>query len=282
MRAARGVVSFLLVASGLVLGAAAVPVIWAQQHLLDTDRYTEAVAPLIVEAPIQQRVSEQLTAAITDQLSLPSIVVPVVRELTDRAVATDRFAGVWGEAVRISHLQLVEGIREEGTGLTAEEGQLRVDLAPLAESLTPRLSDAGVPFLELLPQLEGSVTLDDSRELAEAMQVAGVVDRWAVPLTGVAVVLLVLGVLCARRPARALALVGAGVMLVALAYAAAWEFGWGGDAVANSDPAALLVAEALTRSVPSWLTALGAGGLAAVLLGALASLLGKRHSRARA
>src|SRR5690606_3730911 len=130
------------------------------------------------------------------------------------------------DAVRISHLQLVEGIREEGTGLVAQEDLLRVDLAPLAESLTPRLTEAGVPFLDRLPQLEGSVTLDDSRGLAEAMQIAGVVDRWAVPLAVVAVVLLVLGVLCATPPGRALALVGVAVMIVAAAYAVAWELGW--------------------------------------------------------
>lgn len=279
MTPVRGFLSFLLVVSGLALGAVAVPVLWAQQHLLDTERYTEAVAPLIVEAPIQQRVSEELTAAITDQLNLPEFFVPALRELTDRAVATDRFAGVWEEAVRISHVQLMEGIREEGTGLTAEEGQLRVDLAPLAESLKPRLTEAGVPFLELLPEVEGSVTLEDSREVAEAMQVAGVVDRWAVPLAAVSLALLLAGVLCAVRSLRALGLVGVCVVLVAVAYTGAWEFGWRGDAVAESDPAARLVVEALTRSVPSWLTAIGAGGLVVTLIGVVGSLLlGRRRA----
>ncbi len=275
----RGLLSVLLVVSGLALGAVAAPVLWAQQHLLDTEHYTEAVAPLIVEAPIQQRVSEELTAAITDQLNLPEFFVPALRELTDRAVATDRFAGVWEDAVRISHVQLMEGIREEGTGLTAEEGRLRVDLAPLAESLTPRLTEAGVPFLELLPEVEGSVTLEDSREVAEAMQVAGVVDRWAVPLAVVSVALLVAGVLCAARPLRALGLVGVSVMLLAVACTGAWEFGWRGDAVTESDPAARLVAEALTQSVPSWLTAIGAGGLVVTLIGVVGSLLlGRRRA----
>lgn len=279
MTPVRGFLSFLLVVSGLALGAVAVPVLWAQQHLLDTERYTEAVAPLIVEAPIQQRVSEELTAAITDQLNLPEFFVPAVRELTDRAVATDRFAGVWEEAVRISHVQLMEGIRDEGTGLSAEEGRLRVDLAPLAESLKPRLTEAGVPFLELLPEVEGSVTLEDSREVAEAMQVAGVVDRWAVPLAVVSLALLLAGVLCAGRSLRALGLVGVCVVLVAVVYTGAWEFGWRGDAVAESDPAARLVAEALTRSVPSWLTAIGAGGVAVTLIGVVGSLLlGRRRA----
>lgn len=271
MTALRGLVSFLLVLSGLVLGAAAVPVLWAQHHLLDTERYTAAVAPLIVEVPVQQRVSEQITGALTDQLSLPAVLVPVLREVTDRAVATDRFAGVWEESVRISHLQLVEGIREEGTGLSATEGRLRVDLAPLAESLKPRLSEAGVPFVDRLPQVEGSLALDEADGLAEAMQVAGAVDRWAVPLATASVVLLLVGVVCALRPGRALVLVGAGITLVALAYAGAWELAWRSDAVASSDPVARLVAEALTDSVAPWLTALGAGGLAVVLLGAVTS-----------
>lgn len=279
MTAVRGLVSFLLVLGGLVFGAVALPALWAQQHLLDTERYTEAVAPLIVEAPVQQRVSEELTVALTDQLGVPSSLVPLLRGLTDRAVATDRFAGVWEDAVRISHVQLVEGIRREGSGLSAEEGHLRVDLAPLAESLKPQLSEAGVPFVDRLPEVEGSVTLEDSREVAEAMRAVGVIDRWTVPLAVASVLLLLLGVVCAARPMRALILVGAGITVVAVAYAGLWEFAWGSDAVAGSDPLARRVVEALTPGVMPWLTAVGAGGLVVMLLAVVGSAVAGRARR---
>lgn len=271
----RSFLSFVLALVGLAAVVVAVPATWARHNLMDNDRYTAAVAPLIAEPEVQSGVSRALTLALTRETQLPEAGVALVRRITDEVVATDGFARLWEESVRISHLQLVEAARDEGTGLSADEAGLRVDLAPLGESLRARLGEAGVPFVERLPGVEGSYVLADSAEAAEAIRAAGAVDRWADPLAVFGAVLLLVAVLFSVRPARSLVLVGLAVASIAAAYAVGWTL-LDPVAVDRAPSAAVLALEALSASVLPWLATVGAVGLVLALLGAVWGAVSRR------
>lgn len=276
----RSFLSFVLALVGLAAVAVAIPATWARHHLMDTGRYTSVVAPLIHEPEVRDGVSSALTRALTRDADLPDAVVAVVRKAADEAVATDTFAQVWTDAVRISHAQLVEAARDEGTGLSADEAGLRVDLAPLGESLRWRMADAGVPFVDRLPEVEGSFVLADSTEAAEAIRVAGVVDRWADPLALVGIVLLGVAALFSVRPGRTLVVVGLAVAAIAGAYAVGWaSLDLVAGSVERGSSVAQLVVEALSASVHPWLAAFGGAGLMAVLMGLLLLGVGRRRPR---
>lgn len=273
----RSFLSFVLAVVGLAAVAVAIPSTWARHNLMDTDRYTSVVAPLIQEPQVQSGVSRALTRELTRGVDLPDAVVSLVRAGIDEVVATDTFEKVWTEAVRISHAQLVEAARDEGTGLNADEAGLRVDLAPLGESVRARLAEAGVPLVDRLPTVEGSFVLADSTEAAEAIRVAGAVDRWADPLAVVGAVLLLVAVLFSVRPGRTLLLLGLATAAIAGAYAVAWA---GLDVVADATQGgtsvASLVVEALAASVLPWLATIGAVGVALALLGAVWAAVSRR------
>lgn len=277
----RSFLSFVLAVVGLAAVAVAIPSTWARHNLMDTDRYTAVMAPLIDEPQVQASVSQALTRALTRDVDLPDTVVALVRSGTDEVVATDAFARAWTEAVRISHAQLVKTARDEGTGLAADEAGLRVDLAPLGESVRARLAEAGVPLVDRLPAVEGSFVLADSTEAAEAIRIAGAVDRWADAVAVAAVLLLGVAVLFSVRPGRTLLVVGLVVAAIAGAYAVGWavldvaaEAGAAGPSVAS------LVVESLSASVLPWLAATAGAGVVAALLGVLLLAIGRRRPRA--
>lgn len=211
----RGAVSALLLVVGLALVGVAVPALWIDRHVVETERWTEAVAPLIAEESVQDQVAEALAAPISDRLSLPDVLEGGLLSATRTVVATDGFGQVWTEAVRLSHQHAVEGLRDEGTGVNLVEDGVMVDRAALVEALRPRLAEAGVPFADRIPDGEGSVVLALGPEADVAVEVVRLADRYATPVAVAAALLLLGGILVARRPARAATVAGVGVVAVA-------------------------------------------------------------------
>ncbi|MFC6152632.1 hypothetical protein [Nocardioides yefusunii] len=281
MGAMRSVVSAVLVLLGLLLVAVSAPATWAREHLLDTDEWTRTVSPLIAQPPVQDVVSTALVDGVDPDRRLPDVARALLDRATDAAVATDTFASAWDSAVRISHEHLVETIREDGKGIDTSQGVVAIELAPLWEALLPRLDEAGIPGLDRLPSPEGTVVLDDSEKTARVLDLAGEVDAKAWPVAVVAVVALLLGVLFARRRGRTLVLVGIGLVLVAVVEWAAWTLLKDQWIDGGGDPAGEVLLVALTDSVESWLLPVGVTGVVVLLVGAVASALG-RAARGRA
>lgn len=267
MSALRSTLSALLILAGLAVAAFAAPATWARTHLMDTAEWTAALAPLIEEDVVRDRVSAAMVNAVNRSESLPDPAVRVLRRVADETVATDGFARVWEDAIRITHQQMVEGIRAEGTGIDVTDEAVAVELGPLVESLVPRLAEAGVPGVEKLPTPEGRIVLEDSQQTAQALRVAGVVDAWAWLSAALAAALLLGGVLLSRRPAVAVVLSGAGLVLVALVEGVAWRVVQGEVERAAAGSAGRVTVEALTGSVDGWLARFAAGGVVLFVLG---------------
>lgn len=267
MGALRSLLSTLLVLVGLLLAAAAAPATWAREHLMDTDAWSAAVAPLIAEPEIQRTVSDALVAAVDSDAQMPAFARELLSRTTDAVVATDTFATAWRNAVTISHAHLVETVRGENTGIDASQGVVSVDLGVLFEALVPRLDAAGITGVERLTTPEGQIVLEDSAETARALEIAGDVDAYAWPMAGAAVVVLACAVFTARRRGRSLLVIGAGVVLVAVVEMAAWRLLESRWTEAGGDPSGQVLLQALTGSVEGWLLRLGAAGVVAVVLG---------------
>jgi hypothetical protein len=164
------------------------------RYVLDTDRYTAAVAPLIDEPEVQQRLADRLTGAVMARLDrlafLDDAVAPVIRE----AVATERFADAWEDAVRFSHDEFVGALRGESGSLSFDETTLYADVGSLAESLETWLVEQGIPQAERIPAVEGRIVLVDMPQLPRTQAVLSFADRAALFL-GAGAVLLLVGVL---------------------------------------------------------------------------------------
>lgn len=275
MSALRSTFSAFLLILGMVVSAVALPATWMKTHLLDTDEWTAAVAPLIEEERFQKSLAAHLVETVQSDAQWPGWAVVALEGVAGKAVATDTFAAVWEETVRTSHRHAVEGMRGQGTGIDVDGAVVAIEVRPLFDALVPRLETAGVPGLSALPAPEGTIHLSGTEKVAEGLRAAGVLDRWAWPLAVTAGVLLLLGVVTSRRPALAVGLAGLGVALVAGAELLLWRMfiaerdSWGTPHVNE------VVLRALTSSVEPWLVPVVAGGAVVSLLGFVAAALSR-------
>lgn len=287
MTAVRGLLSTLLVLCGLALVGVGVPTAWADRHVFETDRWTEAVAPLIDEPEVRSDVAESIATPIAERLDLGPRVDDLVLRLTREAVATEAFADVWAETVRLSHQHAVEGLRSEGTGVNLVDDGVVVDRAALVEALRPRLAEAGLPFADRIPDGEGTIVLADGPEVTRAAEVARLADAVGTSVLVVAPVVLLVGVLVANHRPRAMVVTGLGAAAVA---GLLWlVLGLGRDTtgllsqVEDRRTTALLLWRAISEPLDALVLTTAAVGGAVALLGAAAWLVsgGAGHRRTR-
>jgi len=273
----RSRASVWLVALGLVAAAVALPATWAQDKLLDTREYTDAVAPLIEEKAVQESVSAALTNTILTQSGFPPALEPVVRKATDQAVGTEQFASIWRSSVAIAHRKVVDGMRDEGTGLSLDEDGLQVEYSPLVRAVQARLIQAGVPLADRLPTIEGTYTLTEAGPVVTAMKVGRVLDRFATPLALLALVLLVAGVAVSEHPVRRVVRVGLYLAGLAAAQGVLWFLVLKPVLLRGAEESSRLAVEALTGGFGSRLVVVVLVGLAASGVGWLLSRRGAEH-----
>lgn len=278
MLAARRFLATLLLLCGVAALTVGVPAAWAQRTVLDTDRYTEAVAPLIAEPAVQASVTDALVQSVTSQVSVPRPLRGPVRTAVARAVASDAFVPAWETAVRLSHEHALAALRDEGKGLSIEDGTLRVELAPLVEALVPKLTSLGVPGAEGLARVNGTLDLVSSPELERAAGVASAVDRWGTEVLTAAAVLLLAAVLLS--PARPGTLVAVGLLTLGVSglHLVLWRSLTSDAGAEGSHPTARLVVAALAEGIQPLVLAVALAGAATLVLGAGAHLA----TRARA
>jgi hypothetical protein len=176
------VVAVVLLVIGSLLVPLALTGVWVQTVLLDTDRYVQAVTPLIGRASVQQAVAGELAPRLLAEFDLERRIAEVrpdatrqeveslveqvgyyTRLLSLQFVQSEDFMPVWSEANREAHASVVNVIDGEGPVRLSPEGALMVDLGAAGAELTQRLQDANLPLPDaLLPDLpQGDVPLVD-------------------------------------------------------------------------------------------------------------------------
>ncbi|MGP3533284.1 hypothetical protein ACTU3I_00695 [Microbacterium sp. RD1] len=248
-RAATGRWRAPVSAALLVLAALLVPVSvvagWARAELVDPERFVATLAPLVDAPEVQALIIDEASAALQEvvdvgamtdavidgvaALDLPPTATSAlemlrapaeagVRSLLDDTVATviesDVFSDAWGAALRVSHRALVTAATgaSPGGGVTVDEsGVVALELEPILAEVRERLVDRGWAFAEAIPAVDRTIVVLQSDALVTARVVYGLAVAAGTWLPVLAVVLLIAGVLVARR--RSTGILGAGIAL---------------------------------------------------------------------
>lgn len=242
----RGVLAGALLVLTVLLTIPAVITGWARGQVLDTDQFVATLAPLAAEPDVQQTITDQVMAAIDEQVDLsefggtleswnlpPSAedlledlvgsAVEKVRALIEtsvhRVVSSDAFAVVWSTLLEQAHTRAVAVMENDPTSDVSvdEHGTLWLDLGPVIEQVKVDLTDRGVPFAGAIPQIDHSVPLLASDSVGTARfwyQLSSTLGAW---LPWIMLALTVAGLFVARHRLAALtrtALGCAGMLVV--------------------------------------------------------------------
>jgi hypothetical protein len=211
-RGLRWTVAGVLLFLGMVAVAIAILGTWLNRTVTDTDRYVETVAPLVESPEIRVVVSTRVTSTVTEAVDVESeltevlperaefLAAPIsssleglVRDVTDRILASDRFEQLWTEANRVAHETMVAALTGEGDDTV---GSVSVDLSGVVSDVAERLGELGIPLPEDLGE-DLSLQVFESDEVASAQSAFRAFDRLSSILPWVALGLLVLGIVVA-------------------------------------------------------------------------------------
>ena len=254
----RAGASAALIVVGLLLAPVALVANWGQTQLVDTEAFVQTFAPLARDEAVQAFVVsevmtvvsdsvdfEQTTAQVFDavgELGLPPAATGALQALKAPAalglqslatsVVTDvvqspAFADVWEQALRISHRQLVAALSGDPTAALAisSSGELAVQLGPIVDAVKAAMIDQGLTIAAAIPEVDVSVVVAQSDSFGQLVLAYGLAVGLGLWLPWICLVLLVGGVLLARRRPVAVLRTGVALGLVMLVVGAGLRIG---------------------------------------------------------
>jgi hypothetical protein len=245
----------LLVAVSVLATSCAVTLGWSRATLIDTEGYVNAlVEPLTTDPEVKDAVASELAREMTRTLGtditarlqqwVPPGAVGVRqamqtlgaqieqgwRERLGPAVRTQldqpSFTGLWIEANREAHKQLIAALAEGGSKTTVTLDLHAIAQASVRETGAQIDQQLGLPgsaalvynaMADALPPEAGRITVDVSKISRQARNAISVIDPLFIISLGVAAffALLAVGVAPRRRRGTAVVLLGLGFLLVA-------------------------------------------------------------------
>ncbi|NJI58798.1 hypothetical protein HCX50_05090 [Microbacterium oxydans] len=233
----RSIVAGIVLAVAVLLAPIAAMGTWARLQLVDADRFVATFAPLAEDPDVQDFVAAQASAAIQEQVDLTAVVgevfdglreldlppraasaltlleAPAASGLTSLVdgvihdvVASDQFADIWAQSLRFTHERAVAIMQNSpDTALQlADDGVLSIDLGLVVERVKSVLTERGVGFADLIPEIDRSIPIAQADALVlvrTVYQIAVAAGFW---LPWVVLGLVVAGILIARNRPRAL------------------------------------------------------------------------------
>ncbi|WP_229378321.1 hypothetical protein [Streptomyces sp. VRA16 Mangrove soil] len=228
----KSTLAVVLVVLAAILTPLSVVAVWSDALIGDTDRYVQTMAPLADDPDVQNAVANRVTTAVMQQINvddllsgvspadrprlekalgaasgpLTSGLTSLVHGTAERFVSSSAFATVWDQLNRTAHAAVDKALTGNGGGaVKVEDGEVRLDLAPVVEKVKQALVDQGLTVAAKIPTVHTSITVMQSTgTLAKARTGFRLLQllSWVLPLI---VLLLVAGaVLLARRRRRAL------------------------------------------------------------------------------
>lgn len=265
------VVVVLLAPLSLVTG-------WAWSQISDTDRFVATYGSLSGSPEARALISDRLTTEITARLGVIGRL-PATREVitrtTDAVLTSEAGEAAWRTSLRRAHLRLNALLADKPGAVEVNDGALQIQLGPFADAVKQRLVNAGVPFASLLPEVDAAITVAQLNpdNVAKARLAYRVLDAttpwlsWLALLAGVATVLLWPTKRGGLILAGCAAMLGAGVLAVALIQTAAIVPTL---VAANLQPIATLFVSTAFESFRSPALALFLAGAATLFTGAMA------------
>jgi hypothetical protein len=163
--------------------------VWTRNQLLNTDRYVDTVAPLATDPAVQAAVANRVATTLSDAVDVKSIAedaLPsraeflggaiatafeeLVRQTTQRILASEQFEELWKEVNRRAHDQIDALLTGDTTGVEIENGAIVLDLGVIVERVRLALADAGIGVFDNVPveKLAVKFTLFRSSSLEKA------------------------------------------------------------------------------------------------------------------
>jgi len=255
----RGASVVALVVLACLAFTAAVPAVWARRNFLDTDRFVSRVGPVVDEPDVQVAIATRLTDELMRVVqprrlfaeALPErgqiLAVPLanavqgfVEQRVETFVASDEFARLFDDLVRIAHERAVRVLEDKSDAITTGDGQVTFNLLPMMgavlRDITQQSPDvlgrdvtiSNIPVDELpsraIARLEdalgvqlddnlGQFTVYDEGRLETVQTSVKWFDRLAPWLLPLAIVLAALAIWLSRRRRRTILELTVGVML---------------------------------------------------------------------
>ncbi|GGE90604.1 hypothetical protein [Mycetocola zhadangensis] len=238
------VLATVLIVLGALLAPVALVASWSKTVLTDTDQFVATYAPLSEDPRIQAYVVDEALLVINEQIDIPQITSDVIDGITElgtgpRAtealellkgpaasgveslmesgvttfVESEAFSNVWASALRISHTQLVKamGADPDAALQLGDDGSVGIQLGPIIDAVKSALLDQGIELANQIPAVDRTIVIAQSDALASVQLAYGAAVTLGSWLPWIAIVLLALGVLVARR--RPIALIWAAIAL---------------------------------------------------------------------
>jgi hypothetical protein len=275
------VLATVLIVLGAILAPVAIVATWAQVELTDTDRFVAAYAPLAKEEAVQKYVTNEVVTIINSHIDVPALTSDVIDGITSlgtppaatraldalkgpaaaglqsliqtkvgQFVSSEAFATVWEQALRITHSQFVATMQNDPKAAVAvgSDGSIGIQLGPIIEAVKSALVKQGITFADQIPSINRTITVAQSNSIPSIQLAYGVAVAAGAWLSWVALGLLAIGVLVARRKSRALIWAAVALAVVSALTLAAFTIGHGvfitsvSPSLLPSDVAAILYA----------------------------------------
>lgn len=230
-RTVLAMIMLFLAGVSIVAGFSA---IWTRNQLLDTETWTATSTAIATDPNVQADVAHAIAVQIvasSDVEAAISSVLPgplgqLVGPLTDGAtsiveqavlqvVRTDAFVTVWEAAVRAAHTEFIADLEGEGRFTSINERGLSLDLRAVLESVRTALDQRGITVLDQL-DLSGvtvSIVLIDAPGLENVRSAVAVLKASSVVFLVFGALMLIAGLVIARRRSIAVLSGGVGMLL---------------------------------------------------------------------
>ena len=187
----------VLVVAASVLAFLAIFTTWVDRQLLDTDQWVETSGELLEDEAISDAVAdysvEELYANVdvSGQLQkrLPEDLKPVAAPLSgglrefatraaEQALQQPRVQGLWQDANRVAHSQLIEILKGDNEVVSTETGRVVLDLQPIVLQLADRIG-LRKQAEEHLPPDVAELEIADAEQLQAARTITRILEGLA-------------------------------------------------------------------------------------------------------
>lgn len=225
-----------LVVLGSLLAFLSVFAIWVERQALNTDDWVSTSGQLIQNKTIRAAVGEylvdQLYAHVDVEKELKDILPGETKQLAgpaagglrqvagtgaEKILETSTAQGLWQEANRAAHEQLVAVLENKEEGVSTEGGKVTLKLGTLVTNLAKQVG-IGAKLAEKLPPDAGQVTVLRSNQLKTAQNIVVAVKGLALILSVLTFLVFALAIYLSRG-GRWVTVLFCGVGLVAAGFA---------------------------------------------------------------
>jgi hypothetical protein len=225
-----------LVILGSVLAFLSVFAIWVERQALNTDDWVETSDRLIADETIRTAVGDflvdQLYENVDVEKELEDILPGDTKDLAgpvsgglrqvagegaNRLLETSTAQGLWEDANRAAHEQLVAVLEGEDGAVSTEGGEVTLELGSLVTNLADQIG-IGARLAERLPEDAGQVTILRSDQLKTAQDITVGIKGLALALSLLAFLAFGLAIYLSREQ-RWVTVLFCGVGLVAAGFA---------------------------------------------------------------